>query len=294
MFTFGMTVTSVDLAMDNYTQVEKIGAKSAVHVLAILKPSRTDIIRGGNDSAVKPYYKEIIYPLDAGVPPNTEYYQSSNMPRAKIHSHARQADPIGNHLVPILKDSGKSSGTETQASESAPSNKGPLEANGAPRPAEPMVQTSNLQSASTKERLSERDLQATRTFAILPMLEVGENPWDLGSRLLNLKTVMGTDIVDWFLPIRRSPCCNHEDAESQYAMGPGVDLLRYSAGFTSHRDTDAPRRRRKRKQTHPKRADEISTGADVPTSDPNILRSQPNSSIPLQDLNDASPPPHPT
>jgi hypothetical protein len=46
---------------------------------------------------------------------------------------------------------------------------------------------------------SERDLQASRTFAVLRMLESGDNPWDLGSLMLNWKTVMGDDVIDWFL-----------------------------------------------------------------------------------------------
>lgn len=289
-----MTVTSIDLAMDNYTQVEKIGAKSAVHVLAILKPSQTEIIPDRNGPPVHPYYREITYPLGAGVPPNPEYYQPVDIPRTKIYSHARQSEPIGNHAVPVLEDTSKSSEAPTEGSESVPSNEDSVEANGAPHPTESTVQITNRQNAPRKEWLSERDIQATRTFAILQMLQVGENPWDLGSRLLNLKTIMGTGLLDWFLPIRRSPCCNDEDAESQYALGPAVDLLKSSVGFVPPRETENPRRRRRRKRTHQRRSSNYSTDAGAQTSDPAVISNPPNPSIPLQKFNNASTSPQPT
>jgi len=288
-----MTITSVDLAMDNYTQVEKIGAKSAVHVLAILKPSRGNVIRDTNGSGVQPYYKEITYPLDAGVPPNSDYYQPTDMPRTKIYSHARQSEPIGNPVVPLGEDSIKNSGQPTQGSESTHSHESSLEANGAPHPTE-TVQTTDRHPPFIKERFTQRDLQATRTFAILPMLEVGSNPWDLGSRLLNFKTVMGTSLLDWFLPLRRSPCCNNEDARSEYALGPEVDLLRSSVGFSTTREKDRPHRRRRRKSTHPKKTSENSIEQSAQTSDPTVISSQPGSAIPLQNFNDASASPQPS
>lgn len=54
-------------------------------------------------------------------------------------------------------------------------------------------------------------------------LEEGTNPWDLGSSFLNFKTVMGTNLFDWILPIRRSPCCNHVSAEGHFPFGPAVN-----------------------------------------------------------------------
>jgi palmitoyltransferase len=313
-----MTVTSVDLAMDNYTQVEKIGAKYAVHVLAVLKPPQIEMVRVGNDPAVQPFYREITYPLDAGVPPNSDYYQPADIPRTKIFSHSRQSEPIANPPLPASVDIGKNSATPTQGLDSTPSNGCSSEPNGTAlaihpfpesrvessvrtpengvpnqeesRPAESLAQTGVPQNAPTKERLSERDLQATRTFAILPMLQAGENPWDLGTRLLNFKTVMGTNLLDWFLPIRRSPCCNHEDAQSQYAMGPGVELLKSSVSFTSHREPDTLHRRRRRKRTHQSRRSEKVTDTVAQTSDSNVISTQPNPSILMQDFNNASSP----
>lgn len=53
-------------------------------------------------------------------------------------------------------------------------------------------------NTARKERLSERDLQAKRSFVVL-RTEHGENPWNLGSMLLNWETVMGTNPIDWLL-----------------------------------------------------------------------------------------------
>lgn len=82
----------------------------------------------------------------------------------------------------------------------------------------------SLQGGTSPATSSPRDLKATRTFAILQS-NPGEHPWDLGSFLLNWKSVMGDNIIDWFLPIKRSPCCNHEDTESYFPMGPALDSV---------------------------------------------------------------------
>jgi len=86
---------------------------------------------------------------------------------------------------------------------------------------------------------SERDAKATRTFAILQLKE-GLSPWDLGA-LANWKSVMGNNVLDWFLPIKRSPCCNHDDGEAQYAIGRWVECLMADQGFISTKDVRKPR-----------------------------------------------------
>ncbi|KOS21868.1 Palmitoyltransferase PFA5 [Escovopsis weberi] len=77
--------------------------------------------------------------------------------------------------------------------------------------------------------LSARDQQAERKFAIV-RAGPRENPWDLGFRD-NWKSVMGDSLVDWLLPLRRSPCCNHESMESDYKYGPLVSQLRKRYGL---------------------------------------------------------------
>ncbi|KAG9240583.1 hypothetical protein BJ878DRAFT_483719 [Calycina marina] len=82
-----------------------------------------------------------------------------------------------------------------------------------------------------------RDQLATRTFAII-QLRAGDNPWDLGSMYLNLQTVLGTNIIDWFLPFNRSPCCIHDDTRSQFEFGPAVDLAVATLFFKEASDPD--------------------------------------------------------
>lgn len=74
------------------------------------------------------------------------------------------------------------------------------------------------------EVISPRDQLATRTFAVVKT-EMGENPWDLGY-YRNWKSVMGNNIVDWLLPINKSPCALHENNVSFYEMGPLYQKLR--------------------------------------------------------------------
>jgi palmitoyltransferase len=322
-----MAVTSIDLAMDNLTQVEKFGAKSVVYILAILKPTRTEAARPKKDPGFQSFYKEITYPLGAGFPPNPEYYQPAGIPRTKAYSHARQSETTANppNVVPLADEVGGPSPAPAQRSlvppPNADSTSEPDERSSSNRPrpeireipltaernipdqrsvhpAEPTARMDIIQNASARERLSTRDLQATRTFAILPMLKAGDNPWDLGSRFLNLKTVMGMQVLDWFLPIRRSPSCNHEDAESQFQLGPWVDLLKSSIGFIAPQEPSTLRRRRKRRhhrsetsangnaedgQRHDRTLPEFQFATDR-----NIPSSRPGPSILMQDFNSAS------
>ncbi|KAI0017888.1 palmitoyltransferase PFA5 [Xylariomycetidae sp. FL0641] len=76
----------------------------------------------------------------------------------------------------------------------------------------------------------ERDDLATRTFAIVKT-ESGENPWDLGY-WGNWKEVMGPGPLDWILPLRRSPCVNHESEVSFYPMGPVLSKVRGRHGLS--------------------------------------------------------------
>lgn len=85
------------------------------------------------------------------------------------------------------------------------------------------------ESTSSNSILSPRDEQAKRTFAIL-QTEPGENPWDLGY-WRNWKSVMGNNILEWLLPIRHSPCCNHDSMVSDYDFGKVVNDLKRRYGF---------------------------------------------------------------
>ncbi|CAJ2503519.1 Uu.00g109130.m01.CDS01 [Anthostomella pinea] len=78
-------------------------------------------------------------------------------------------------------------------------------------------------------RPTTRDDLATRTFAILKT-EPGENPWHL-STWKNWQTIMGSNPLDWLLPIRKSPCVNHETQESFYPMGNALKDVRVRYGL---------------------------------------------------------------
>ncbi|KAG5291858.1 palmitoyltransferase pfa5 [Histoplasma ohiense] len=71
-----------------------------------------------------------------------------------------------------------------------------------------------------------------RDFAILHT-KPGENPWDLGSPLENFKEVMGYSFLDWFSPLKNSPCTDHNSQESAFRLGPVVRRLRREAGLES-------------------------------------------------------------
>ncbi|KFX89211.1 hypothetical protein O988_08712 [Pseudogymnoascus sp. VKM F-3808] len=94
------------------------------------------------------------------------------------------------------------------------------------------------ETISDPEVLSERDTRATRTFAIL-QLAVGRNPWDLGA-VGNWKSVMGNNFLEWVLPIKQSPCRNHESHESQFETGRWMEELLVEVGFMSEQDMRKP------------------------------------------------------
>ncbi|KAK2594741.1 palmitoyltransferase pfa5 [Conoideocrella luteorostrata] len=88
--------------------------------------------------------------------------------------------------------------------------------------------TDDQQEQGTADDVRARDMQAIRKFAIL-QTEAGENPWDLGP-WENFKSVMGTSVAEWLLPIRHSPCCRHDSMVSDYPYGSLVEELRKRYG----------------------------------------------------------------
>lgn len=86
---------------------------------------------------------------------------------------------------------------------------------------------------------SARDAQAKRTFAIC-QLGIGGNPWDLGYKQ-NFKSVMGNSVWEWFVPMTRSPLCNHESDESWFEYGHWVEQLMVDNGFMAFSDMRKPK-----------------------------------------------------
>ena len=75
-----------------------------------------------------------------------------------------------------------------------------------------------------QQEANPRDQLATRKFAIL-RTKPRENPWDLGIRR-NWESVMGDSVLEWLLPLRRSPCCNHESMVSDYPLGAVLSRMK--------------------------------------------------------------------
>ena len=124
-------------------------------------------------------------------------------------------------------------------------------------------------STATSRRDSDESAEqppasAIKTFAILHT-KPGENPFDLGP-YQNFKAVMGDHWYDWLLPIRSSPCCNHDRRDGQFAMGPVVQRIRAEAGITSPKEisNEEKHRRPKRRRRHSYSA----TAADVAAPEP--------------------------
>lgn len=96
----------------------------------------------------------------------------------------------------------------------------------------------------------ETQVGPARVFAILHS-KVGESPYDLGP-WGNFKSVMGDNFIDWILPIRYSPCCNHDSSESDFALGPVFQRMKEEAGLATlpnhvyDENVDKRRRRRPR------------------------------------------------
>jgi palmitoyltransferase len=142
-----------------------------------------------------------------------------------------------------------------------------------PRPPEEqqvlLQQSGNLPAqASTTASHSPVDLPV-RTFAILET-PAGFNPWDCGP-LQNIKEVMGNHLIDWFLPLRHSPCAKHSSDTSMFRLGPQVEGLKEDAGLvtwrhgvTDERPTHRKKRRRRKSQLL---SDQMHANGQAQTSD---------------------------
>jgi palmitoyltransferase len=121
--------------------------------------------------------------------------------------------------------------------------------------------------ASTTANQSTVDLPV-RTFAILET-PAGFNPWDCGP-LQNIKEVMGSRLIDWFLPLKHSPCADHSSDVSMFRLGPQVERLKEDAGLVSRRRglTDQrPRHKKKRRRKSRVLSDEAYANAQAHPSD---------------------------
>lgn len=129
------------------------------------------------------------------------------------------------------------------------------------------ISFSTTEAAEVSEVPAEGQVSgAIKTFAILHT-KPGENPFDLGP-YQNFKTIMGDHWYDWLLPIRRSPCCNHDGRDSQFAMGPVVQRMRAEAGIASPEELSNEKMHRKPKRRRRRSHRSKATGA-APEADNN-------------------------
>jgi palmitoyltransferase len=107
----------------------------------------------------------------------------------------------------------------------------------------PRVSYPDIYSRSGSDTSGNAAVIPRREFAILHT-KPGENPFDIGSGLANLREVMGYSVLDWLLPIKHSPCADHSGRECAFALGPVVQRLREEAGIGQPRKRpgDAPSR----------------------------------------------------
>ncbi|KAH8838491.1 hypothetical protein MCOR27_008862 [Pyricularia oryzae] len=84
------------------------------------------------------------------------------------------------------------------------------------------------QSARTRAHIAPA---ARRRYYAVVTTKPGENPWHMGSVYLNICSVMGNRVFDWFLPMRQSPCINEQSDQGFYRFGPLLETLRSRHGL---------------------------------------------------------------
>jgi palmitoyltransferase len=302
-------ISALDLTAQNLTQIEKLGGKEKTHILAIKKPSPKQINQNKSPFVASPVYREVTYPLSADYQPdyntplgntastkgpgnvsnnqaerNAEFTQTSNSHENQLANASPQDAPI-DEAHPPMQHSAEDPGRTTAPNPdiAAPTS---IAASQSYLPAEsqPAIQRTAVSTAvpvpqylspsridgRPAEILSVRDLQASRTFALVETNR-GDHPWDLGSARWNLQTVMGESIADWLLPIRRSPCCKHEDDESHFQVGIIVDFLRVNLHFTVPDGIRSPPKNKKYCQKM-REAERNEQDIILPANDPSIDR----------------------
>ncbi|RKF62443.1 Palmitoyltransferase PFA5 [Erysiphe neolycopersici] len=220
LFSGGMSFHGIRLATSNMTQVERIGAKRRVYNLAAIVPPKENLTSKNNILQSLDHRSFITYPIVH----NFEPMQSGMLNNKALEETQAHREAFNSSLQNFYATGTKNSELNNISERNSDSFEMSLKVNTS------QYGPSNLDSEETLPKNSPRQ-RLYRTFVILRTNE-GENPWNLGSRLLNWKTVMGNSIFDWFLPIHRSPCCNHDNQESQFEFGFAVDNHLSRLGLT--------------------------------------------------------------
>lgn len=130
--------------------------------------------------------------------------------------------------------SAPSSGVQPPLASPPDTTSSPISAATAPPPPLPVSQSTQSGSTSPPPVLTTPNPPTDPPAGPPPITVLrtapGENPWDLGA-FENWKSVMGERVIDWFLPFKASPCCNHAGGEAAYGLGRVVQRLRREAGL---------------------------------------------------------------
>lgn len=254
LFTAGMTATSVELAIRNQTQVERLGAETRIHIMAVIKPPSFSIPPIVHREGPILSYPELTYPLDSG--PTTQVTHSSGDPQNKLPLGEDQRSNLmsgtdNDSLQPIQASDHHDHDLSDSQSRSRDLSSGSTVVGTTGDTSRPASKITEPTARWPNAQIAQRDLAAKRTFLILKMPGPGFNPWDLGSSLLNWESIMGESVLDWFLPFKRSPCCSHEQDESYYEVGPMVDILKSKYGLIPESEIRAFGGRRRAERLDP-------------------------------------------
>ena len=208
LFSFAMFASCFGFVLRNVTTVESHQLKGRVKMMAVR------IERGSQPVAGQ--YNVVTYPL-------------SKDAKDDGPSSSPMADTSGAGSFPAQQDNEKRT-TKADGTGEAAADADPFKVNRAARAAR----------RQARETLTARDLLAFRTFAIVSVPK-GMNVWDLGWRR-NWTSVMGTNVLDWLLPIRGSPCADHSSNESLYELNPAFRKLCADMQLPLPQDTDEQRR----------------------------------------------------
>jgi palmitoyltransferase len=200
MFTLGMFLNSVYLAAMNVTTVEHMGIGGArqTFIAVVLPPEQQQV-------------DPITLPSPTRRPSPPSDAESQQPPNSELDDPAHQSY-FQKSARPPRRTSPPSSPTNSQ-----------------PQPSKNWKGTITFPLNLPTDR-PPIPAPSPRTFAILA-LPARMTPWDLKSPWSNLSEVFGSQPDEWFLPIKRSPCCDHTSMIAEYPLGPDFEALLEKVGL---------------------------------------------------------------
>jgi palmitoyltransferase len=77
---------------------------------------------------------------------------------------------------------------------------------------------------TSSNSISSINLSPSRSYHVV-QTEGIDHPWDLGP-VPNMTSVMGHSLLEWLVPLKMSPCTNHNNAEGEFEWSSAVHALR--------------------------------------------------------------------